>query len=200
MAFATTVHLIRHATYDEIGRGLAGRTPGLLLNEEGRSQSARLAANLRAAPIKAVIASPLERAKETASSIAQQLGLDLLTDESFIELDFGDWTGRAFGAIPRREWEAFNAARTTACPPGAGENLISVRARSVAGLKRLHERWPNEEIAVVTHGDVIRCVLAHALGMDLALFQRLTVDPASRSVVVVGDDFIRVDGMNLPPG
>jgi len=200
MASATTVHLIRHATYDWIGQGLAGRTPGLSLNEEGRAQSARLAAGLRARPIKAVIASPLERARETASAIAQQLGIELLTDESFIELDFGDWTGRVFGTIPRHEWEAFNTARTTAFPPGASENLIGVQTRSVAGLTRLHERWPKEEIGVVTHGDVIRCMLVHVLGMDLAFFQRLTVDPASRSLMVVGDDFVRIDGINLPPG
>jgi broad specificity phosphatase PhoE len=201
MPIATTIHLIRHAAYDGLGERLTGRAPGVSLNAAGRNQAATLADTLSNRPIRAIISSPLARAQETAAPIASALGLDVITRDGFIELDFGDWTGLSFAALHAQPaWAAFNRARTTAVPPGAKENLQDVQARALKALAGVRAEWPDDEVVIVSHGDVIRSLLAHALAMPFALFQRLTIEPGSRSVIVLGDDFVRVDGINLSCG
>jgi probable phosphoglycerate mutase len=95
----TTFLLVRHASGDHVGRRLAGRAPGAPLNDAGREEAARLASWLAPVPLAAVYSSPLERARDTAASVAAPHGLPVTVDEAFTELDFGGWTGRSVESL-----------------------------------------------------------------------------------------------------
>ena len=196
---ATTIHLIRHASYDLLGRVLAGRAPGHSLNPAGRAEAAQVATTLRNRPLAAILSSPIERARETARLIAAPHGLDVLTEPALTEIDFGAWTGKTFQELNEAPgWAAFNTFRGTAPTPG-GETMLAAQARAVAALARLAACYPGAELAAVSHGDIIKAIIAHALGAPLDLFHRLTIDPASRSVVALAESDARVLAVNLPP-
>lgn len=199
MAAATRILLIRHAEYDLLDRGiLAGRMSGWGLNERGRAQSKALGKALAGRTLAAVVASPLERARETACSIAAPHRLEVQIEPGLDEVDFGQWSGRGIAELHHDPaWRAFNRFRGVAAPP-AGETMLAVQARALTVLVELRDRFPNAEVAAVSHADVIKAVLAHALGMPLDLFQRLVIGPASRSILVLGGDFLRVERVNLP--
>ncbi len=193
-----TLHLVRHATYHLVGHALGGRGSGLPLNEAGRSEAARVAAGLAARDLAAVVSSPQLRARETAEPIAAPRGIVVEVDDGFDEIDFGDWTGRDFASLaPSPEWRAFNTLRSFSQVPG-GEAAVAVQARAVAAAMRLASRHSDREAVVVSHCDVIRSLLAYALGMPLDLSRRLEVAPGSRSVLVLFDEDVRVDAVNLP--
>jgi len=195
----TTLHLIRHASYGLLGHTLAGRSPGHRLSQDGQREAAAIADDLAIRPLAAVIAGPLERAQETAAPIATRHRLTVASDPGFDEIAFGEWTGCRFddlAGLP--EWQAFNRLRSVAAVPG-GESMLAAQARAVAALMRLRAAWPGAEIAVVSHADVLKSVLASLLGMSLDLCRRLEIAPASRSVVVLHDHDAQVLGIGLPP-
>lgn len=199
MTAATTVHLIRHASYGLLGHTLAGRSPGHRLSPEGRREAAALADGLAERPLEAVVAGPLERAQETATPIAARHRLIVAENPGFDEIAFGAWTGRRFDDLAELpEWQAFNRFRSVATVPG-GEAMLTVQARAVAALMRLRADWPGAEVAVVSHGDVLKSVLAALLGMPLDLCRRLEIAPASRSVVALHDNDAQVLCVGLPP-
>lgn len=193
----TTFLLIRHALCDPVGRSIAGRAPGIHLNDSGRRQAQRLAQQLSVAPLSGVYSSPLERAVETARPIATRHGLEVQSVESFNEIDFGSWTGRTLAELDRLpEWAQFNESRSRCSTPG-GENMAEVLGRVLRGLDRLGALHPPPEaVAVVSHGDVLRSVLAHALGMPLDLIHRLEISPASVSMLETGGSTPRVSLLN----
>jgi broad specificity phosphatase PhoE len=196
---ATIFHLIRHASYDRLGRALAGREPGHALNAAGRAEAAQLAATLRGRALAAVVSSPIERAQETARHIAAPHGLEVLVEPGLTEIDFGAWTGMAFQDLRGTPgWIAFNTFRSTAPTPG-GETMLAAQTRAVAALVRLAARHPGAELAAVSHGDIVKALLAHALGTPLDLLRRIEIDPASRSVIALEERDVRVLGINLPP-
>lgn len=199
MAGTTTFHLIRHGTYGLLGRVLAGRTRGHSLDETGLAQARALAEVLADRPIAAVVSSPLERTCETAAPIAARFGLEVGIEPDVIELDFGDWTGRSFESLRTWSgWEAFTRFRSTAQVPG-GEAMLAVQARSVAAIVRLRAAYPDGEVVIVSHGDVIKSVLAHFLTIPIDMFRRFDIAPASRSIVAVTDADARVLAVNIPP-
>jgi broad specificity phosphatase PhoE len=196
---ATIFHLVRHAQYDLLGRVLAGRTPGLHLNADGQIQADALGRELAGRGIVAVVSSPRERARETAAPAAASLGLTVQVDEGFDEVDFGAWTGARFKDLADRPvWRAWNVFRSMTAAPD-GETMLAAQARAVAALLRWRAAHGEGEIVVVSHGDVVKAILAHALAVPLDLFRRIEIAPASRSVLVLGDDDARVTGINLPP-
>jgi broad specificity phosphatase PhoE len=200
MPTGTTFHLVRHGDYPLIGRVLAGRTRGHSLSALGREQAERAAGVLAEGPIAAVAASPLERARQTAAPIAARCGLAVEVDPDLDEIDFGDWTGMDFAALHARpDWLAFNIFRSTAPIPG-GETMLDAQRRGLAAINRLRLRFPDREVAVVSHGDVIKAVVAHFLAVPLDLFARIEIAPGSRSIVVVDETGARILGVNLPPG
>ena len=183
----TNFLLIRHGATDAVGRSIAGRTAGTKLNEEGHAQAERLAARLAGVRLAAAYSSPLERARETAEPFARRLGVEVRISEAFNEIDFGEWTNRTLAELDAvDEWQRFNSFRGGTRIPG-GELMLEAQARAVAGLENLRQQHREETIAVVSHGDIIRAVLAHYAGVHLDLFQRIEISPASVSVVAVDD-------------
>lgn len=183
----TTFLLIRHGQTDAIGRFIAGRLPGVPLNEEGRKQVRRLAERLAGWSPAACYASPLERTRQTAAALAEAWALPVLTSDAILELDFGEWAGLSMADLDARaDWPAFNRFRSTLPMPG-GETMLQVQARAVAQLEAWRHQHEGQVVAVVSHGDVIRAVLAHFLGMPLDLLTRFDIAPASWSVVELAE-------------
>jgi probable phosphoglycerate mutase len=174
-----TLFLIRHGQTDWIAKGVAGRLPGVHLNDEGRLQAGRLAARLKALPITAVYSSPLERTRETAAPLAEALGLEVRPCDEAIELDFGGWQGARIpelDADPR--WRAFNTLRSMTRAPD-GELMPEVQTRIVAAIGRIRDAHRDGVVALFSHGDVIRSAVAYFAGVPLDLFQRIEIRPAS---------------------
>jgi len=190
------VHLVRHAAHGLLGRVLTGRQPGVSLSAEGRAQAGRLAGRLALEPIRAVQTGPLERARETAAPIAARLNLAPEVAPALNEIDFGAWTGRPFDALDGDpDWARWNATRSLARPPG-GETMLEVQARMTAHIEGLRAAYRDAAVALVSHCDVIRATLLHYLGVSTDHYDRIAVDPASLSTIVVGDWGGRVVRLN----
>ncbi|GIV76353.1 MSMEG_4193 family putative phosphomutase [Litorilinea aerophila] len=178
----TYILLIRHGENDWVGSNrLAGRTPGVHLNERGRQQVQQLIELLSRQPVSAIYSSPLERCLETAQPVAEALGLPVITEEAVQEVDYGDWQGGELKALSQTpEWSLVQHHPSSFRFPG-GESLREVQFRAVTAIERMRERHPNQLVAVFSHGDVIRTSLAHYMGTPLDLFQRIGIGTASIS-------------------
>jgi len=192
--------LIRHASTEANGRRLAGRAPAVHLDERGRRQAQVLAGRLSRLPIAAIYASPLERTLETAEPIARLLGREVATREELLEIDFGEWTGKAFAELdPLVEFRRFNGFRSCA-PVQGGEFMLQAQLRMVLALHALQRAHPDECVAVVGHGDMIKAAIAYYSGMPLDLFHRLEVSPASISTIELDADAVRLVCINDTAG
>ena len=195
----TTFYLIRHGHNDFLGkRKLAGRLPNIHLSEEGRRQAEALGRILSSVKFKALYASPLERAFETAEPLARTQGLDIITREGLLEIGYGSWQGQSLKALRRRKlWPILQKSPSLARFPG-GESFPEAQARVVAeieALRSLH-RGKKANIACVFHSDPIKLAIAHYLGQPLDLFQRITISPASISVLAISDSSIHIIVLN----
>jgi probable phosphomutase (TIGR03848 family) len=186
-----TVILVRHGRTTANTAGvLAGRTAGVRLDETGVAQAQRTAERLAAVPLVAVVTSPLERCRQTAKAIlaAQEGAPATATERGITECDYGIWQGKALRELAKEPlWKVVQTQPSAAAFP-EGESMATMQARSVAAVRRLDalyeaEHGPGAVWVAVSHGDIIKSVLADALGMHLDLFQRLQVDPASVSIV-----------------
>jgi probable phosphoglycerate mutase len=198
----TNFLLIRHALCDPIGRSIAGRQAGIHLNDLGRRQAQQLAERLQPIALEGIYSSPLERALETATAIGQAKRLPVRAAEAWNELDFGEWTGRALAdldGVP--QWQRFNSFRSSSTIPG-GENMVEVLGRVLRELDRLRDVHPapTASVVVVSHGDVLRSLMAHVLGLHLDLFQRLEISPASISILEVTEGGSRILLLNSTDG
>ncbi len=183
----TTLLLIRHALNDWVGKRLAGWTPGVHLNDQGRRQAQALAERLAKEKLAAIYSSPLERTIETAEIIAKPHGLPIRIRDGLGEVKYGDWTGRAIKEIAEQEPELWRIVQTF--PTGArfpnGEGIYEMQARALQTLDAIVRAHPEETVAIVSHADVIKVCVAHYLGVHLDLFQRLVISPASLTVVQI---------------
>jgi probable phosphoglycerate mutase len=194
---STTVLLIRHAHTDAIGHRLCGRLLGIPLSAMGVSEAEELGCTLAAScRLAAIYSSPLERAHDTAISIAQHQPLGVQVCEALLEVDFGVWTGRTFeelDADPR--WHHFNQARATASIPG-GEPPLGVQHRIVAAVERLAAKHAGAAIALVTHAEIVRFALLHYRSVSLDRHHELEIEPASVSALSVSPDGVFVQFVN----
>jgi probable phosphoglycerate mutase len=180
----TTFFLIRHGATDVMTNRIAGRMPGVHLNEVGRAQAAELRDRLQDCGIEAVYSGPLERVRETAEPLCQQLGLTLQVANEFDEIDFGDWTNRTFEELASDPlWQRFNTVRSGTAPPN-GELMLEAQSRALRKMNELYGQF--RAVAIVSHGDVLRALLMHFLGVHLDLIFRIQVSPCGLSIVEWG--------------
>lgn len=184
-----TVILLRHGrSTSNTAHVLAGRSEGVDLDDKGREQAAELIDRIGELPVRAVVCSPLLRCRRTVEPLAEALGVETIVDDRFAEVDYGQWTGRKIADLVNEPlWAVVQAHPSAAVFPG-GEGLAEVQTRAVAAVRdhdaRLAEQHGGDALWLVcTHGDVIKAVIADALGLHLDGFQRVSADPASMSVI-----------------
>jgi probable phosphomutase (TIGR03848 family) len=185
----TTLILLRHGRSAANASGvLAGRSAGVELDDTGRVQAAKLVDRLGGVPIAEIVCSPMLRCEQTVAPLAEARDLVPITEPELAEVDYGSWTGRELKALAAEPlWKVVQAHPSAAVFPG-GEGLAGMQARAVAAVRRHAARitaqhGPTAVWLACSHGDVIKAVLADALGLHLDQFQRIVVDPASVSVV-----------------
>jgi len=184
----TTLLLIRHASNDYLKAGrLAGRTPGVHINAQGQREADDLARRTAHLPIEAIYSSPLERALDTANVIAACHQLPVIIVEDLIEGEAGEWTGRKITEINGTDtWKAIQTKPVGVKLPG-GESIDQVQARMVAAIEKIREKHPRGVVAVVSHADPLKSVIAHYLNWDLNNFQRIAISPASVTVLGINE-------------
>lgn len=192
----TTFHLIRHGEKEADDQLIVGRTRGIHLSSRGQEQAAAIAERLRDRPIRSVFSSPLERARETAEPLARVCGVEVQLLEGLHEGDFGEWSGMSLETLRTMPaWRDFNSFRSGTRPPG-GEAMLEIQARFVREMVRLRKEFPNEEIALVSHGDPLRAAVCYFLGMPLDLFQRIEISVASLSVLTMDEHAAQLTKLN----
>lgn len=181
----TTLLLVRHAVTAQTGPMLSGRTPGIDLSEEGRSQAAAVADRLAALPLAAIYASPIDRTRQTADAIAVHHAVDVQILDGVLEAEYGDWTGGQIADLAKSDlWKVVQRSPSRARFPN-GESISEMQTRMVGALEDLVAKHAGEMIVVVSHADPIKSAIAHFTGVHLDLFQRIAVSPASVSVVTL---------------
>lgn len=182
--FVTTLLLARHGLTALTGPVLAGRTPGVHLSDEGRRQAEALAGRIAGVRLDAVVSSPLERCVETATAVAADRATAVKTDDRFVECGYGTWTGRPLEELAEEPlWRVVQAHPSAAVFPD-GEPMADVQHRAVAAVREWNARLGEKAVYLVcSHGDVIKAIVADALGLHLDQFQRITADPAALTVI-----------------
>ncbi|WP_101829703.1 histidine phosphatase family protein, partial [Frankia canadensis] len=195
----TTVLLVRHGLTAVTGTILLGWTPGVGLDERGRAQASALAGRLASVPLAAIVSSPLERCRQTADAIASRRPAGPAVsgeaqrvdeDERLGECRYGDWTGQKLAVLAKDPlWPVVQAHPSAVVFPGPeGEALRDTQARAVTAVREWNDRLgPEATWLLCSHGDVIRTIVADALGMHLDMYHRITVDPCSLTVVRYGE-------------
>lgn len=182
----STVVLVRHGLTHLTGPVLAGWTPGLHLDERGEKQAAAVAERLRPLPLAAVVSSPLDRCLDTAGAVLAGRELELQVDDRLGECRYGDWTGRPLRELGKEPlWKVVQAHPSAVVFPGPeGEALRDTQVRAVAAVRDWNARLGPEAMWLAcSHGDVIKAIVADAMGLHLDSFQRIVIDPCSVTVI-----------------
>jgi probable phosphoglycerate mutase len=189
LAAPTTLVLLRHGvtahtTARRFSGGLGGDNPGL--SEEGRAQIAEAARWLHELGdrIAVVVASPVRRTRESADIAAAELGLEVVEEGGFAEMEFGEWDGLSFPEVAERDKERLERwlGDLTVPPPG-GESFRAVEERVLAGLDRVLTTYAGKTVLVVSHVTPIKTLVAHAMGAELGSVFAMELSPASVSVI-----------------
>lgn len=185
----TLVVLIRHAHSVANGSGiLAGRTEGVVLSPAGRKQAQELARRLGDIPVKSLRSSPLERCEQTISPWLKRIAatnpkLAFQVDQDLSEVDYGAWTGRKLRALSKESlWKTVQEEPSQVTFP-EGESLSAMQERAMRALHRGLDKRGKGHVLLVSHGDVLKSIIASALNMHLDEFQRIVIDPASISIL-----------------
>jgi probable phosphomutase (TIGR03848 family) len=189
----TVVVVVRHGLTSSTGKALTGWLPGIALDDRGEAQAAAVGERLAQLPLAAIVSSPLERCVQTATAIAaRQAGSDhasppaVTIDEGIGECHYGDWTGQPLRKLAHEPlWRVVQAHPSAVRFPGPdGESMPAMQQRAVAAVRDWNARLgANATYLICSHGDVIKAILADALGMHLDMLQRIQVDPCSLSVI-----------------
>ncbi|MEU5538735.1 histidine phosphatase family protein [Streptomyces sp. NPDC020362] len=214
-----TLILVRHGRSTANTSGvLAGWTPGVALDERGAAQAAALPGRLRELPLCEVVVSPLQRCQETVRPLLDaRPGLRVHTDERIGECHYGDWSGRKLAELKDEPlMEVVQAHPSAAAFPG-GESMRAMQTRAAEAVREWNARVERDHGAdavylMCSHGDIIKSLVADALGLHLDLFQRISVEPCSVTairytrlrpfLVRLGDtgDFASLAPREEPPG
>ena len=190
--------LIRHGENDWVGKKLAGRLPGVHLNQNGLKQAEHLAQTLKEFPFKAIYSSPLERATETAQPLAFAKKMEISICDNLSEINFGDWQGKTIKQMRRLKlWKTVQNQPSQMQFPN-GESFINAQKRLVACMTQISENHePGDLIACFSHSDAIRLLVAYYLNVPLDSFQRIHINTASISALILMKDHISVPFVNL---
>ncbi len=185
----TTLLLIRHGENEYVKDGrLAGRLPDVHLNKRGVAQAETLAKSLQIMPIKAVYSSPLERAVETATPIAEGLDIEITIRAGLLETDYGDWEGKTLKSLRRRKLWTTVQNRPSLMRFPNGESFAECQTRIVSEIERIRQQHkPKDIVACVYHSDPIKLTVAFYLGMPLDNFQRLVISTATITALQISD-------------
>jgi probable phosphoglycerate mutase len=199
----TVMCFVRHGTTATTGKILSGRAPGLHLSAKGLGEAANVGDSFAATPVSAVCSSPLERARETASFIAQRVGKPIAIESGLLECDFGAWTGEPLSGLRKlAEWRTAQRWPSGFRFPG-GESFLELQSRVAETVRELCRMHPGEIVVAVSHADCIKAALASALGMPLDQLQRIVIIPCSVSTVVYcseGPAVLCMGSVGVPPG
>ena len=193
--------LIRHGENDYSKKGkLAGRLPGIHLNERGQKQAEELGKALAEVSIKAIYSSPLERAMETAAPIANARKLSIIQEPGLLESNVGKWQGQSIRKLAlTKYWKVIQHAPSRAGHPG-GETFLQVQTRITSTLDSIVKKYkPQDIIACVFHADPIKLAVAHYLGLPLDHFQRLGCDTASLTMLYISESGASLMKLNQHP-
>ncbi len=193
--------LVRHGENDYSKTGkLAGRLPGVRLNERGRQQAEALGKAFAYAPLEAVYSSPLERAMETAAPIAQARGLKVITAPGLLEANVGEWQGKSVRRLAMSKyWRVVQNAPSRARHPG-GESFMETQVRVVSAIDEICSRHKERALIVcVLHSDPIKLAVAHYIGLPLDHFQRLACDTGSVTMLAMGPSSAHLLWLNRRP-
>lgn len=195
-----TLLLVRHGRTTANASGiLAGRTPGVRLDDTGTEQVVRTGGRIAGVPVVRLVTSPQERCRQTAKAVGAAQGAAghpvtrASTERGLAECDYGDWQGQPIRTLLKEPlWRTVQQQPSAVTFPG-GESMVVMQHRAVSAVRRIDaevtaEHGPGAVWVAVSHGDIIKAVLADALGLHLDLFQRINVDPASISVVRYAPD------------
>jgi len=193
----TAFLLVRHAAHDNVGKYLAGRTPGIRLGQAGRAQAARLAERLKREPIEQIWTSPRERTQETAEAIASAKNLPAPTlAEELDEIDFGAWSGRTFDDLTKdpafRRW---NEIRSLARTP-SGEGMLDVQSRVLRLMQRIGAKPRAGILVLVSHADVIKAAVSYCLGLPIDSWSRFEISPASITSLILSETGAELKSLN----
>lgn len=185
----TLVVLVRHAHSIANGSGiLAGRSEGVLLSPTGRKQANELSRRLGTIPVKSLRSSPMERCEQTISPWVKKMtktnsNVKLDIDQDLSEVDYGEWTGRKLRALSKEAlWKQVQEVPSQVTFPD-GESLTDMQERAMRALERGLTKRGKGHVILVSHGDVLKSIIAASLNMHLDEFQRIVIDPASVSIL-----------------
>ncbi|MEU5715156.1 histidine phosphatase family protein [Streptomyces sp. NPDC020403] len=185
-----TLILVRHGRSTANTAGvLAGRTPGVALDERGAAQAAALPGRLAALPLAAAVSSPLQRCRETLQPLLDaRPGLPLHTEDRISECDYGEWSGRKLAELSDEPLMSVVQQHPSAAAFPGGESMRAMQARAVDAVRDWNARIGAEHgedatYVMCSHGDIIKSLVADALGMHLDLFQRVHADPCSVTAI-----------------
>jgi len=204
----STLVLVRHASTAETGRSLSGRLPGIPLSERGREEARALADRLSGVAFTHIASSPMERCLETLEPILRTRTAGVAArpqveiDERLTEVDYGSWSGRELKALAKEPLWSTVQRQPSAVHFPRGESLAAAAARGVAAARERSSALEDDEVwLAASHGDVIKAIVADALGTPLDLFQRISIDPASITVIRYGGErptVVRVNDSGTP--
>jgi probable phosphomutase (TIGR03848 family) len=178
--------LLRHAHSVANEKNLlAGRTAGISLSKTGKEQAKDLINRLGNIHFDEVAISPLQRCRETIDPWLHTTGTKsrIVVDDSISEVDYGNWSGKTLASLRRKaQWKVVQDFPSQMTFP-EGESLLEMQGRALSGFYRLNAVKGKGPRLLVSHGDVIKSIVAHCLGMHLDQFQRLVIEPASLTII-----------------
>jgi len=194
----TRLFLIRHGRSTANAAGiLAGHQDGVELDEHGTGQAISLAAQLANLNLKAFVTSPLLRCVQTASFVVKPHEKKLTIDERFSEMNFGAWQGRLLSELAEEAlWKDVQERPSIVRFP-EGETFSEVASRACEAISEWNDLLGEESYAVFTHADVIKVVVAEAIGLPLDRFQRIAIDPCSVTILEYSSDRTILKALNV---
>jgi probable phosphomutase (TIGR03848 family) len=191
----TIFYLARHAVTDVTGKRLP--SPEVPLNEAGRTQALTLGAALAEVEFDAIYASPIMRAMETARAIAAHHKARVQVRDAIADVDYGKWVNRSLGPLTKTKlWQKVRIWPSAVRFPG-GETIREVQMRALGEIEKIAEEVPDGVVCCVSHADVIRLVIAHYMGVHIDLYQRMSISPASVSLLSLTEAGPYIFGIGL---